>query len=180
MKKVFHSTLNKSVEAAAAAMNIGRFGSRYTYATTSKIMKRLRPLYLHRANLVNGEKSGMRILCREARLLSSGQGSNDGGKITASSAMDLLGSLEEENEFDDEKPLNSSDEMQFMSSTPIQEPAGKLYEGDNPSSFIPQVPLNEKDFQRKARVLVLCTGGTVSAHNYIQMSINLSTIGWIL
>ncbi len=172
--------INKSVEAAAAAMNIGRFGSRYTYATFSKFTKRLRPCYLHRTNLVNGEKSGMRIFSREVRLLSSGQRSDDGGKITASSTMDLLGSLEEETEFDDEKHLNSSDEMQFMPSTPIQEPAGKLYEGDNPSSFIPQVPLNENDFQRKARVLVLCTGGTVSAHNFIYLSINLSIIGWIL
>jgi hypothetical protein len=48
----------------------------------------------------------------------------------------------------------------------LQEPAGPLYGKDvleeEHVSFIPQVPLHEWDGRRNKRVLMLCTGGTLT------------------
>jgi hypothetical protein len=98
------------------------------------------------------------------------KGGNGGKKLTIPvSTKDLNGTLEEEKEFN---------KVNLITAASIQEPAGKLYECDSSSpdsSFIPQVPLNEKDFKRKARVLVLCTGGTVSTELiFIQLTIMLA------
>ena len=67
----------------------------------------------------------------------------------------------------------SSDPLRSTVKSILPEPAGKLYEDDatlSEASFIPQVSLNEKDSTRKAHVLVLCTGGTVSGYRTCQMS----------
>lgn len=83
------------------------------------------------------------------------------------------------------KSLDIASQTIWRPPKPIQEPAGKLYEDLDAyldasetidsdleiekrlSSFIPQVPLTDDDgANRKKRVLVLCTGGTVSSvHN---------------
>mmetsp|Transcript_3625 Transcript_3625/g.5396 ORF Transcript_3625/g.5396 Transcript_3625/m.5396 type:complete len:200 (+) Transcript_3625:35-634(+) len=61
--------------------------------------------------------------------------------------------------------LNKEDVCSIRPLKSIPEPAGILYEEDailSEASFIPQVSLSEKDSTRKARVLVLCTGGTLT------------------
>lgn len=45
----------------------------------------------------------------------------------------------------------------------LQSPAGALYDqNENQPVYIPQVPLHSKDGRRRKRVLVLCTGGTLT------------------
>jgi hypothetical protein len=55
--------------------------------------------------------------------------------------------------------------------TPLQQPAGPLYgrtndpDGLTPElsqDFIPQVAVHDREGRRKKRVLVLCTGGTLT------------------
>lgn len=138
---MFHSALNDSLKRGRAVVNSIRFGYRSFWFTSLKWYGRLLPCVVKHSHC------------------STYQGGNGGKKLTIPvSTRDLHGTLEEEKEFNKENLITAAS---------IQEPAGKLYECDSPSSdssFIPQVPLNEKDFKRKARVLVLCTGGTVSTN----------------
>jgi hypothetical protein len=65
-----------------------------------------------------------------------------------------------------EKPEDSMEYIAKRMGESLQEPAGPLYGKDvleeEHVSFIPQVPLHDMDGRRNKRVLMLCTGGTLT------------------
>jgi hypothetical protein len=162
----FYSALNDRVKRLKAVVNSIRFGCRSFCFTSLDGYGRLPPCILLPSNWMHRDKNRFQRLFGGTARYSSCQGGTGDRKLTVPvSTMDLLGKVEEETKFNNSETNCTSNNMNLVTAASIQEPAGKLYECDYPSSdssFIPQVPLNEKDFQRKARVLVLCTGGTVS------------------
>jgi len=57
----------------------------------------------------------------------------------------------------------SEDDFQKLMGKSLQEPAGQLWSSqDNDRQFIPQVSLHESDGRSSSRILVLCTGGTLT------------------
>jgi len=63
----------------------------------------------------------------------------------------------------DTDPKKSKTVPEKIKRTALQTAAGPLYEEEeNVPIYIPQVPLHESDGRRRKRILVLCTGGTLT------------------